>query len=178
MNDDGTGQQNLTNYADSSDHFPHMDPSGSGRIVFHSDRRIEDEHVLQVGPNNNEYNRIEIEVPDARKEALELPMDASIGSASNARAAIDSISNAISKVSDLRNYVGYMQNRVQHIIDENMAAFTNLAASRSRIEDADMAAEIQSFTKNQIMLNSSVAAASQINTNPEGVLNLMRYLKS
>ena len=53
-------------------------------------------------------------------------------------------------------------------------AVENLAASESRIRDADMASEMVSFTRHQIMLQAGTAMLAQANSAPQGVLSLLR----
>jgi flagellin len=95
----------------------------------------------------------------------------SAGSASTALASIDA---AISKVSDERAKLGAKQNRFEHTIANLNVAVENLAASESRIRDTDMANEMVSFTRAQILSQAGTAMLAQANSAPQGVLQLLR----
>jgi flagellin len=89
----------------------------------------------------------------------------------NALAVVDT---AIGQVSDLRGTLGSLQNRFEHTIASLGVAVENLAASESRIRDADMAAEMVTFTRHQIMLQAGTAMLAQANAAPQAVLGLLR----
>ncbi|MFC1474808.1 flagellin [bacterium] len=130
-------------------------------------------NVLQIGPDNGDENRIEIEFPDARASALGVSA-VSVSSASSAGAAIDTVDAAISTVSDYRANLGITERRIRHVIDDLAATRINVSSARSRIEDADMAAEISGFTRIQILSQTNMASVAQANTQPEVALQLIR----
>jgi len=84
------------------------------------------------------------------------------------------IDAAIHKVSTTRAALGAIQNRLEHTIANLGVAAENLTAAESRIRDADMAKEMMEFTKQQILLQSSMAMLAQANVMPQNVLQLMR----
>ncbi len=84
------------------------------------------------------------------------------------------IDAAIHRVSTARAALGAIQNRLEHTIANLGVAAENLTAAESRIRDADMAKEMMQFTKQQILLQSSMAMLAQANTMPQNVLQLMR----
>jgi flagellin len=90
------------------------------------------------------------------------------------QAALTSVDAAIAKVSDVRAKLGASQNRFEHTINNLNVAVENLTASESRIRDTDMAAEMVSFTKNQILSQAGTAMLAQANSAPQGVLQLLR----
>jgi len=107
--------------------------------------------------------------------------DAEIGTAvgdlktaANASAALTKIDNAIGKVSDERASLGANQNRLEHKINNLNVAVENLSASESRIRDTDMASEMMSFTRSQILSQAGTAMLAQANQAPQGVLSLLR----
>src|SRR5690606_23134876 len=67
------------------------------------------------------------------------------------------IDGAIDKVSAERSKLGAIQNRLEHTIANLSVTVENLAASESRIRDADMAQEMTEFTKHQILIQSATA---------------------
>jgi flagellin len=87
---------------------------------------------------------------------------------------IQEIDDAINNVSAARATFGAVQNRLEHTIS-NLASYTeNLTASESRIRDADMATEMVSFTKLQILQQAGTSMLSQANQAPQSVLSLLR----
>jgi flagellin len=84
------------------------------------------------------------------------------------------IDAAIDDVSVLRGSLGAAQNRLEHTIANLGVAVENLAASESRIRDADMAAEMVTYTRNQIMLQAGTAMLAQANAAPQSVLGLFQ----
>ena len=66
-----------------------------------------------------------------------------------------------------------MQNRLEHTIANVGVARENIAAAESRIRDVDMAEEMMSFTRNQILLQAGVAMLAQANAIPQIVLQLL-----
>jgi flagellin len=84
------------------------------------------------------------------------------------------IDSAIAAVSATRSVLGATQNRMEHTIANLQVAQENLTASESRIRDADMALEMVSFTRHQIMVQAGTAMLAQANTSPQSVLTLLR----
>lgn len=91
-----------------------------------------------------------------------------------ANAAITTIQSAIDKVSSERSKLGAIQNRLEHTINNLGTSAENLTASESRIRDVDMAKEMMEFTKNNILSQAAQAMLAQANTQPQGVLQLLR----
>ena len=90
-----------------------------------------------------------------------------------ADSAIANIDNAIKSVSDTRSNLGAVQNRLEHTINNLGATSENLTAAESRIRDTDMAAEMMSFTKNNILMQAAQSMLAQANQQPQGVLQLL-----
>lgn len=100
----------------------------------------------------------------------------SISGPSNAKAgeAIASIDSAIAKVSKQRSKLGAIQNRLEHTIRNLDNAAENTQAAESRIRDVDMAKEMSTFTRNNILTQASQAMLAQANQLPQQVLQLLR----
>ena len=92
----------------------------------------------------------------------------------NARAKIDIINSAIDKVSKLRGTFGAIQNRLDHTINNLAVSTENITAAESRIRDVDMAKEMMSYTKNNILVQSAQAMLAQANQVPQSVLQLLQ----
>jgi flagellin len=94
--------------------------------------------------------------------------------ATAASAAIDTIRSAIDNVNDMRANLGANQNRLEHTITNLQVTTENLQASESRIRDLDIASEMVSFTRHQIMVQAGTAMLAQANSVPQSVLQLLR----
>lgn len=90
-----------------------------------------------------------------------------------ANAAIADLDKAIKSVSDTRSNLGAVQNRLEHTINNLGTTAENLTAAESRIRDTDMAAEMMSFTKNNILMQAAQSMLAQANQQPQGVLQLL-----
>lgn len=92
----------------------------------------------------------------------------------NASAAITTLDTAIQTVSDDRANLGAYQNRFEHTINSLNVAVQNLSASESQIRDTDMASEMVSFTRSQILSQAGTAMLAQANQAPQSVLKLLQ----
>jgi flagellin len=92
----------------------------------------------------------------------------------DAETAIKSFDNAIKQVSAERSKLGAMQNRLEHTIANLGTSSENLQSAESRIRDVDMAKEMMSFSKNNILSQAAQAMLAQANQQPQGVLQLLR----
>jgi len=97
-----------------------------------------------------------------------------VTTAANASVFIASIDDAISAVSSVRGTLGAMQNRFESTINNLNVAVENLSASESRIRDTDMALEMVSFTRHQILIQAGTAMLGQANATPQSVLRLVQ----
>jgi flagellin len=91
-----------------------------------------------------------------------------------ASAAIDALDTAIKGISTARATLGAYQNRFEHTINNINTAVENLSASESRIRDTDMAQEMVSFTRSQILTQAGTSMLAQANQAPQNVLSLLR----
>jgi flagellin len=93
---------------------------------------------------------------------------------SYAQALTNALDSAISTLSDLRSNLGASQNRLEHAINNIAVSYENTVAAESRIRDADMAQEMATFTRNQILQQAGMAILAQANQVPQSVLTLLR----
>ena len=91
-----------------------------------------------------------------------------------ASAALASLDSDISQVSTIRSTFGAVQNRFEAVISSLQNYVENLEASRSRILDADFAAETANLTRGQILQQAGTAVLSQANALPQTALSLLR----
>jgi flagellin len=89
-------------------------------------------------------------------------------------ATITALDDLIEAASTARSNLGAKQNRLEHTIANLSVAAENLSASESRIRDTDMAAEMVSFTRSQILQQAGTAMLAQANQVPQSVLSLLR----
>jgi flagellin len=91
-----------------------------------------------------------------------------------ALSAIDDLDAAINSVSAERSKLGATQNRLEHTINNLGTSSENLTSAESRIRDVDMAKEMSTFSKNNILSQAAQAMLAQANQQPQQVLQLLR----
>lgn len=96
-----------------------------------------------------------------------------VTTAEGAQAAILRIDSALISVNSNRATMGALQNRFDLTIANLQNVTENLSAARSRIQDADFAAETANLTKGQILQQAGTAMLSQANSMPQSVLKLL-----
>ena len=99
---------------------------------------------------------------------------AAITDTTGAVSSIALLDTAIKNVSTSRATLGAYQNRLEHTINNLNVSVENLSASESRIRDTDMAQEMMSFTRSQILSQAGTSMLSQANQGAQGVLSLLR----
>lgn len=97
-----------------------------------------------------------------------------ISSVSGANDAIQSIDGALTSVNSTRATLGAIQNRFESVVTSLQTSSENLSAARSRILDADFAAETAALTRAQILQQAGTAMLSQANALPQNVLALLQ----
>jgi len=97
-----------------------------------------------------------------------------ISTSSGAQSAVDVIDAAMAQVNAIRADLGAVQNRFQSTVSNLTTTSENIAAARSRIQDADFAAETAALTRNQILQQAGTAMLAQANQLPNNVLTLLR----
>jgi flagellin len=143
-------------------------------VVRAEERWYEDTSLIfEIGANEG-HNMI-AGLDDMRAAALALTEGSlRVTDQNSAERTIMLIDAAIHKVSTARARLGAVQNRLEHTISNLGVAAENLTAAESRIRDADMAKEMMQFTKQQILMQSSMAMLAQSNALPQTVLQLLR----
>lgn len=134
---------------------------------------------LQVGANSGQQVSIDI----AKMSASEIGLtDADVGDKIAASAAtsdditaiIDLMDKALSKVSTQRSALGAIQNRLEHTIANADNVAENLTDAESRIRDVDMADEMVTFSKNNILQQAGQSMLAQANQSTQGVMSLLQ----
>ena len=126
---------------------------------------------LQVGALNGQVIAISIGNMNANK----LGVDAlTVDSNANAGTSMTAIQTAIEKVSSQRSDLGAIQNRLEHTIANLDTTSENTSAAESRIRDVDMAKEMVTYSKNNILAQAGQSMLAQANQANQGVLSLLQ----
>jgi flagellin len=136
---------------------------------------------LHIGANMDQRERLYIGTMTAQGLGLQNPNGPphtatfiSISSPDRANMTIGMVDEALTLVNKQRADMGAYQNRLEYAMKGLAVGAENLQASESRIRDTDMAEQMVSFVKNQILIQSSTAMLAQANTKPQTVLELLR----
>ncbi len=97
-----------------------------------------------------------------------------VSSVEGANAAIDAIDGSLAQINGIRADLGAVQNRFQTTINNLTTTAENITAARSRIQDADFAAETAALTRAQILQQAGIAMLAQANALPNQVLQLLQ----
>jgi flagellin len=97
-----------------------------------------------------------------------------ISTVSGANDAIGLVDSALQQVNSLRADLGAIQNRFESTISNLSATEENATSARSRIQDADFAAETAALTRAQVLQQAGISALSQANSQPQNVLALLQ----
>jgi flagellin len=128
--------------------------------------------TLQIGDTADSYNQMSVNIEDIHTSNLGID-DVDISTQDGATAAIDKIKDAINQVSSTRGTLGAIQNRLEHTQNNLSVMSENITDAESTIRDTDMADEMMSYTKNNILVQAAQAMLAQANSVPQGVLQLL-----
>ena len=130
---------------------------------------------LHVGADATTNNQISINIASMSAKGLGvngLKVDGT--DETNALSAIDTIKASIQKVSDQRSALGAVQNRLEHTISNLDNVVENTTSAESRIRDTDMAEEMVTYSKNNILQQAGQSMLAQANQANQGVLSLLQ----
>ena len=127
---------------------------------------------LQIGDTADSYNQMKVSVGDMHTAGMGIE-DVNISNQDDAAAAIDKIKSAINYVSGVRGDLGAIQNRLEHTGNNLSVMAENIQDAESTIRDTDVAEEMMSYVKNNILVQSAQAMLAQANQLPQGVLQLL-----
>jgi flagellin len=131
--------------------------------------------AFQVGAGTTADDTITVTTTNMATDAtITAVTGGDVTSAANATTAINDIDTAIDTVTTQRATFGAVQNRFDSVIGNLQISVENQAASRSRIMDADFAAETANLSRNQILQQAGTAMLAQANALPNGVMALLR----
>ena len=130
---------------------------------------------FQVGADTTSENKISVTMDSMSAKSIGVDGIKVTGSDStNADKAVDTISDAIKKVSKQRSALGAVQNRLEHTISNLDNVVENTTSAESRIRDTDMAEEMVSYSKNNILMQAGQSMLAQANQQNQGVLSLLQ----
>ena len=97
-----------------------------------------------------------------------------VTSIEKAQAALATLDSAIAKVTAFRSSFGAVENRIDASINNLSTLKINTEAAKSRIEDADFAAETSKMTKSQILSQAATSMLAQANASKQNLLALLQ----
>ena len=134
---------------------------------------------LHVGADSSNDNKIEMSIESMSSKSLglvdedgKLLVDGK--DSTNADKAIDTIAQAIQKVSTQRSALGAVQNRLEHTVNNLDNVVENTTSAESQIRDTDMATEMVKYSNNNILAQAGQAMLAQANQSNQGVLSLLQ----
>ena len=128
---------------------------------------------IQVGANSGEL--IDIDITDVKTTVSDaLAAGTKVDSFTAAQTAIDNIQKSITALSTQRSTLGAIQNRLEHTTANLDNISENTQAAESRIRDTDMAEEMVTYSKNNILQQAGQSMLAQANQANQGVLSLLQ----
>ena len=97
-----------------------------------------------------------------------------ISSSAQAQSFVENVDKALTSINDARSALGAMQNRLEYTANNLTTSTENLTAAESRIRDVDVAKEMVTLSKLNILNQASQAMVSQAKQQPESVSQLLR----
>ena len=130
---------------------------------------------LHVGADADMTNKISVNIQAMDTKGLGIDgLTVKNMSGSYATYAIDSIAEAIAKVSQQRSMIGAVQNRLEHTINNLDNVVENTTAAESQIRDTDMATEMVKYSNSNILQQAGQSMLAQSNQANQGVLSLLQ----
>ncbi|NBH79992.1 hypothetical protein D3Z52_17855 [Clostridiaceae bacterium] len=135
--------------------------------------------MLQIGDTSDKFNQLTVGIGDMHTKAMVDEngvsiADIDISTQEGAQKAVDTIKSAINYVSSVRGDLGAISNRLDHTANNLSVMRENIQDAESTIRDTDIAEEMMSYTKNNILVQSAQAMLAQANQVPQGVLQLLQ----
>ncbi len=130
---------------------------------------------FQIGETNGASYRISFQIGATTTTSLSVNASTvDLSTAAGAKSAMDYVDWAIGQLSSARASIGAVQNRLDYTSANLATAIENASSANSVIKDVDMASEMTSFTKNQILVQAGTAMLAQANQSPQLILSLLK----
>lgn len=127
---------------------------------------------LQVGALSGQS--IEFSIANMCATKIGLNKTLSVSTFTKAGSYMKSVQHAIEVVSKQRSAMGAIQNRLEHTIANLDTTSENTQSAESRIRDTDMASEMVTYSKNNILAQAGQSMLAQANQSTQGVLSLLQ----
>ena len=126
-----------------------------------------------MGADSESTNKISIAIDSMSAKGIGVN-GLDVSTEAGATNSIDTIKDAIQKVSSQRSSLGAVQNRLEHTINNLDNVVENTTSAESRIRDTDMAKEMVNYSKNNILAQAGQSMLAQANQSNQGVLSLLQ----
>jgi flagellin len=136
--------------------------------------------IFQIGDTGDSFNQLNMSssLSGATITFRSLAAGVKVSSVATAQAALTALKSGstgyINQISKLRGKLGAVQNRLEHTANNLSVMTENIQDAESTIRDTDIAEEMTSYTKNNILVQSAQAMLAQANSVPQGVLQLLQ----
>jgi flagellin len=131
--------------------------------------------AFEIGTNTGESARAGLSIGTfGGAETGTFLKDVDISTLAGAQTAISAVDNALNSVNAERSKLGSIQTRFENVISSNQIAVENFSASKSRIVDADFAAETAALSRSQVLQQAGISVLAQANARPQQVLSLLQ----
>ena len=163
-------------YADKNQKFKVADTGAAAKTAnIIRTETVNDDLIfnLHVGADSENTNKISVKISQMSATGIGVS-GLKVNTEDDATGAIDTISEAIQKVSSQRSALGAVQNRLEHTIDNLDNVVENTTSAESRIRDTDMAEEMVAYSKNNILQQAGQSMLAQANQANQGVLTLLQ----
>jgi len=141
-----------------------QDPSDDNALVFQTGTKAN--QSMKVGFTDLRASALGLKSIDGNTIKLTTQL--------GANTAINALDNAVSKALDMQTKIGSVQSRLSYTSANIVTASENTTASKSTISDADMAKEMTSYTKNNVLTQAAQAMLAQANQSSSSVLSLLQ----
>ena len=132
------------------------------------------EMKLQVGALSGQKIDFNIKTMSATAIGLDKAADVCVSTFTKAGSYMKKVQTAIENVSKQRSALGAIQNRLEHTIANLDTTAENTQSAESRIRDTDMASEMVTYSKNNILAQAGQSMLAQANQSTQGVLSLLQ----
>ncbi len=151
----------------------------NGQTIITADEKYGIKADFKIGANTYSEDILSIGIGDMSSIGLNVlgngeKFEIDISDAKAANNVLDAVDYALDLVADQRGTLGAIQNRMEYAISNLSATEENLSAAESRIRDVDMADQMVSYTKDNILTQSAMAMLAQANQQPQQILTLLQ----
>jgi flagellin len=144
-----------------------------GQVILDSDKSFSIASSSIAATTANTFGATLIATA-TKSSALQTVQSLDVTNYTNATQAIRVVDQALNAINNQRASFGALQSRFEATVSQLQTSSENLSAARSRIRDADFAAETANLTRNQILQQAGTAMLAQANALPQNVLSLLR----